>query len=238
MTDKDKWTYLKYSELKRLAGLFITLEGADGAGKTTQAALLGRAFTQGGHRVLMTREPGGTPVSEAARRVLLAPSLTGMTPWAEVFLYAAARAQLVGEVIRPALAAGQVVICDRYTDSTLAYQGFGRGLDLEDLRQVNFLATGGLTPHLTLVLNLGVEAGFARVSRRRDTDRLEREEQTFHQRVYQGFLTLATAEPERIQVVPAQGDIWMVHRRLVTAIHRLVPDLPVCRNLAGEDSSC
>lgn len=214
-----------------MGGLFITLEGADGAGKTTQAALLTQAFRMLNRKVLETREPGGTAVGEAARKVLLDPALAGMTPMAEVFLYAAARAQLVAEIIRPALADNNIVLCDRFTDSTLAYQGFGRGLDLKQLQAVNRLVTGGLTPHLTLVLDLGIKEGLVRARNRKCVDRMEMESDSFHQRVRQGFLELAAWEPSRVRVVSAEGDIHTVHRRLVEAVRSLVPELPVCQEV-------
>ncbi|WP_041313409.1 dTMP kinase [Heliomicrobium modesticaldum] len=218
-----------------MPGLFITLEGADGAGKTTQGALLAQAFRILGYPVVETREPGGTPVSEAARRVLLDPSLKGMVPMAELFLYATARAQLVSEVIRPALASGAVVICDRFTDSTLAYQGFGRGLDLEQLAAINEMATGGLTPDLTLLLDIDTGEGLVRARLRRPegtkwqgVDRMELEEAAFHERVRRGFLQLAEKDRARICPIAAGGAIAEVHRRIIDAARRLVPDLPYC----------
>ncbi|MBM7866355.1 dTMP kinase [Heliomicrobium gestii] len=218
-----------------MPGLFITLEGADGAGKTTQGALLAQAFRKLGFSVVETREPGGTPVSEAARRVLLDPSLTGMAPMAEVFLYAAARAQLVTEVIQPALAAGAVVICDRFIDSTLAYQGFGRGLPMERLEAINRMATEGLTPDLTLLLDIDTEEGLQRARRRPEqaewqgADRMEREAAAFHQRVRRGFLELAKKEPERVRRIPAGGAVAEVHCRLIDAARALAPSLPYCQ---------
>ncbi|WP_235919204.1 dTMP kinase [Heliomicrobium undosum] len=219
-----------------MPGLFITLEGADGAGKTTQGALLAQAFRILGYPVVETREPGGTPVSEAARRVLLDPSLKGMAPMAEVFLYAAARAQLVSEVIRPALASGAVVICDRFTDSTLAYQGFGRGLELERLAAINRMATEGLTPDLTLLLDIDTGEGLGRARQRRPertewqgADRMELEEAAFHERVRRGFLRLAEKDRARIHPIAAGGAIAEVHRRIIDAARRLAPNLPYCQ---------
>ncbi|MTV48433.1 dTMP kinase [Heliobacillus mobilis] len=209
-----------------MPGLFITLEGADGAGKTTQGALLAQAFRALQYPVLETREPGGTPVGEAARRVLLDPSLTGMAPMAEVFLYAAARAQLIREVILPALAAGTVVICDRFTDSTLAYQGYGRGLDMDRLQSINHWATEGLAPDLTLLLDIDSDEGLSR-ARRKGADRMEMETAAFHQKVRHGFLELAAKETSRIRVIPAGRDIFEVHRQVINAVREKVPEL-VC----------
>jgi dTMP kinase len=203
--------------------VFITLEGGEGVGKTTQQALLAQQLGQAGYPCLCTREPGGTALGRALREILLHGD--PLTPLAELFLYAADRAEHVQKCILPALAAGQVVVCDRFTDSTLAYQGYGRGLDLEKIRQLNHLATGGLQPHLTLWLDLPPEVGLARSGL---ADRLEQERLEFHRRVHQGFQTLAAAEPQRIVRIDAEGSplevaarIWSVVKpRLLTAVPR------------------
>ena len=203
--------------------MFITLEGGEGVGKTTQQALLALQLRQAGYPCLCTREPGGTALGRALREILLHGD--PLTPLAELFLYAADRAEHVQKCILPALAAGQVVVCDRFTDSTLAYQGYGRGLDLEKIRQLNHLATGGLQPHLTLWLDLPPEVGLARSGL---ADRLEQERLEFHRRVHQGFQTLAAAEPQRIVRIDAEGSplevaarIWSVVKpRLLTAVPR------------------
>jgi dTMP kinase len=211
--------------------VFITLEGGEGVGKTTQQALLALQLRQAGYPCLCTREPGGTALGRALREILLHGD--PLTPLAELFLYAADRAEHVQKCILPALAAGQVVVCDRFTDSTLAYQGYGRGLDLEKIRQLNHLATGGLQPHLTLWLDLPPEVGLARkasgpLARTGLADRLEQERLEFHRRVHQGFQTLAAAEPQRIVRIDAEGSplevaarIWSVVKpRLLTAVPR------------------
>lgn len=185
--------------------MFIAFEGIDGVGKTTQIGLLQRSLTASGHRVLATREPGGTRIGEQIRGLLLNPAHREMTREAEALLYVAARAQFVGEVVKPALDAGQVVLSDRYTDSTLAYQGYGRGLDLTRLRQMNHLATGGLRPALTILLDLPVEAASAR-REGQGPDRLEREAREFYERVRRGYLELAAAEPGRYLVLSADAD--------------------------------
>jgi len=203
--------------------VFITLEGGEGVGKTTQQALLALQLRQAGYPCLCTREPGGTALGRALREILLHGD--PLTPLAELFLYAADRAEHVQKCILPALAAGQVVVCDRFTDSTLAYQGYGRGLDLEKIRQLNHLATGGLQPHLTLWLDLPPEVGLARSGL---ADRLEQERLEFHRRVHQGFQALAAAEPQRIVRIDAGGSplevaarIWSVVKpRLLAAVPR------------------
>lgn len=195
--------------------MFITLEGPDGSGKTTQARLLAHWLQEEGHPVVLVREPGGTTVGERIREVLHDPAHTGMSPWTEVFLYCAARAQLVAEIIRPALAAGQTVLCDRYADSTLAYQGYGRGLDLDALRLVLYLATGGLTPDLTFCLDISPEEGLAR--RRAgggEWNRLDQETVDFHRRVRTGYLELAGLEPQRWIVVDAARPVDAVQADL------------------------
>ncbi|MBC7226119.1 MAG: dTMP kinase [Thermoflexales bacterium] len=195
--------------------MFITLEGPDGSGKTTQARLLAGWLQEQGYPVVLAREPGGTAIGERIREVLHDPTHTGMAPWAEVFLYCAARAQLVAEVIRPALAAGQTVLCDRYADSTLAYQGYGRGLDLEALQRVLSLATGGLTPDLTFCLDISPEEGLARRQRGgEEWNRLDRETVEFHRRVRAGYLELAGREPRRWIVVDAARPVEAVQADL------------------------
>ena len=199
-------------------GLFITLEGGDGVGKTTQQALLSERLRQEGYACLCTREPGDTALGKMLRDLLLyRDPLARVT---ELLLYAADRAEHVSKVITPALAARQVVVCDRFTDSTLAYQGYGRKLDLEKIRQLNHLATGGLQPHLTLWLDLPPEVGLARAKAR---DRLEQERLEFHRRVYQGFQALAAAEPQRIVRVSAQGSPAEVAARLWSVVEPRLP---------------
>jgi dTMP kinase len=185
-------------------GLFITFEGGEGTGKSTQiAALRDRLFALG-IPVRATREPGGTPVGDRVRDILLDPALLGMDPWAEVFLYEASRAAHVAGVVSPALERGETVLCDRYGDSTLAYQGYGRELDLVALRMLNDRATGGLVPDLTVVLDTDAATGLSRATRH-GADRLESEEIDFHEAVRTGFLALAATEPERFVVIDVSG---------------------------------
>ena len=178
--------------------MFITFEGPEGSGKTTQLRLLAEYLRARGYDVVTAREPGGTPIGDQIRACLHDTANTAMSPTAEMLLYSASRAQLVAEVIRPALGAGSVVLCDRYADSTMAYQGYGRGLDRNMLAVLTTIATGGLTPDLTLLLDLDVDRGLAR---RRDEgeemNRLDLEAVEFHSRVRTGYLALAAAEPER-----------------------------------------
>jgi dTMP kinase len=190
-------------------GAFITVDGPDGGGKTTQAERLAAYLRDRGVPVHLTREPGGTWLGERIRDLLL--ERTGSTaptdPLADAMLFDAARRQLVQEVIRPSMDAGETVICARFTDSTLAYQGYGAGLDIDVLRRLNDLTTGGLRPDLTIILDVPVEAGLARKAPG-DVTRFEAEfDLAFHHRVRQGFLTLAAAEPDRIAVIDATGDI-------------------------------
>ena len=184
--------------------MFITLEGPEGAGKTTQLRALADFLRGCGYDVVTTREPGGTAIGDQIRHVLHDTANVAMSPTAEVLLYAASRAQLVAEVIQPALAAGRVVLCDRYADSTMAYQGYGRGLDRDALAALTAVATGGLRPDLTLLLDLDVARGLAR---RRDEgeemNRLDLETIEFHRRVRAGYLALAAAEPARGQLIDA-----------------------------------
>ncbi len=190
----------------RQPGKLITFEGPDGAGKTTQVNLTATALREDGYDVLVTREPGGTRLSEAIRGILLDPAFKEMTPSAEALLYAASRAQLVGEVVLPALGSGRVVLCDRFVDSSLAYQGYGRGLDLGMLRMINSPALRGIGAFLTILLDLEPGEGLRRAAKLEKMDRLEQEDLAFHRRVRDGYLALARQNPERIKVVRAEGD--------------------------------
>lgn len=178
--------------------MFITLEGPEGAGKSSQIHPLAEYLRQQGFDVITTREPGGTPIGDQIRACLHDTANTDMTPETEVLLYAASRAQLVNQVIRPALAAGKVVLCDRYADSTMAYQGYGRGLDRQMLSDLTALATGGLKPDLTLLLDIDVTRGLARRRHEgEEMNRLDLETIDFHMRIRDGYLALAAAEPAR-----------------------------------------
>jgi len=188
--------------------VFITFEGPDGSGKTTQARLLAEWLGEQGYEVVLTREPGGTDIGDQIRVVLHDPRNTAMDARTEILLYSASRAQHVAERIRPALAAGKIVISDRYADSTLAYQGYGRGLDLETLQRVTTFATGGLKPDLTLYLDVPPEAG---LQRRQlggvEWNRLDAETLEFHQRARAGYLELVRQEPGRWVIIDAARSI-------------------------------
>ena len=208
-------------------GWFITIEGPEGAGKTTQAARLESYLRDAGLRVLRTREPGGTKLGERIRTLLLdhgagtaipAPAISALT---DALLFSAARRQLVDEVIRPSLAAGITVICTRYADSTLAYQGHGAGVPLADLRALELIATDGLQPNLTILLDLPAEVG---LSRKAPDDQTRFElgfDLDFHRRVRDGFLALASAEPDRFAVVDATGSPEAVWAAIRVAVDRL-----------------
>lgn len=209
--------------MTKLRGLFITIEGPDGAGKSTQVKLLGAYYQQRGYQVVFTREPGGTEISEQIRRVLLNPDNHAMTVNTEILLYAAARAQHVDQVVNPGLEQGHVVICDRFVDSTMAYQGYGRNIDLQVIHHLNALATRGLEPDLTIILDLPVEVGLARVKARSiegQPDRLEQELTEFHQRVRTGFLKIAEQHAERCRVIDATTSAEVVQ----SAIRQVIQD--------------
>jgi dTMP kinase len=190
--------------------LFLTFEGPEGSGKSTQIGRAAEYLTSRGFAVVRTREPGGTPLADQIRAVLLHAGNADLAPLAELFLYCAARAQHVAEKIRPALDRGAIVLCDRFADSTWAYQGYARGLGTELAEQVNTIATGGLTPDATLLYDLPVEIGLSRARRRADRlahdqreDRFEREDLAFHERLREGYLRLAALHPQRIFVIDA-----------------------------------
>jgi dTMP kinase len=229
---------------RKQSGIFITLEGGEGAGKTTQAQLLRQRLEQLGHKVVLTREPGGTRLGEKLRDIILRPSAktrqgssqtsappiigltprSGLEPEVELLLILAARAQLVAEVIRPALERGEIVICDRYSDSTLAYQGYGRGLNLEAVEEANKLATGGLRPHLPILLELPVDIGLARKVRGTEWDSIGQESREFHQRVHAGFRELVAREPERWLVVDAALPPEEAGKRIWERVERLIDE--------------
>jgi dTMP kinase len=195
-------------------GCFITFEGIEGCGKTTQIKLLEQHLTANGYQVLLTREPGGCSIADKIRAILLDAANSAMTPSAELLLYAAARSQHVEEVIKPALAADYIVLCDRFTDATIAYQGYGRGLDLDTIEQLNGMATSGLKPQLTVLLDCPVEVGLKRALARINgigtgarEERFELESALFHQKVREGYLKLAAAEPGRFLVIDGTNGV-------------------------------
>ncbi|MDN5940596.1 MAG: dTMP kinase [Nitrospira sp.] len=205
---------------RQARGPFITLEGVEGSGKSTQIRYLAEGLIHAGYPVLHTREPGGTSTAEAIRQILLTASPhEPVTPQAEALLILAARCQHVTHVIRPALERSTVVLCDRFSDSTFAYQGFGRGIDLQWLRAANEVATGGFTPDLTLILDLPVSVGLARRQADRGSlNRLDRETARFHRKVRRGFLTLAAQEPDRMTIVNANRPAHEVRDELTEIV--------------------
>ena len=202
--------------------MFITVEGIEGSGKSTHVGFLARALEEASFRVCLTREPGGTALGERIRALLLHDSLA-TSQWAELFLILADRAEHVEAVIRPALARGEIVLCDRYSESTLAYQAYGGGLPLEVVRAVEASARHGLLPDLTFVLDCPTGVGLQRTSRRRGdqpADRFESEERSFHERVRNGFLALAREAPERIRIVNADRPIDEVRAEILAETRR------------------
>ena len=186
-----------------MRGIFISVEGPDGAGKTTQIERLKEYLAGKGYEVLITREPGGTVISEAVRALLLDPKHKEMKPETELLLYAAARAQLVGEVIGPAIEAGKAVISDRFVDSSVVYQGIARELGVETVYEVNRPAIGEYMPDVTFLLDLPAEVGIARKKDQAELDRMEQESLDFHRKVAEGYRTLAERDPERIKTIDA-----------------------------------
>jgi dTMP kinase len=207
-------------------GLFITLEGVEGSGKTTQAAILADGLGTEGRSAIVTHEPGGTRAGEAIRAIFLDPAVS-LGVAAELLLVLADRAQHVREKLRPALEAGEIVICDRYSDSTTAYQGYARGFDLKLLADLNGLASDGLKPDLTIVLDLAAETGLERTRTRakhgaRGADRFESERAEFHRKVREGFLAVAKAEPNRVTIINADRSREAVTADIRSAVDALI----------------
>ena len=206
----DSTSFIRKEKLKN--GIFITFEGGEGAGKTTQVQRLAAAL---GPNVVLTREPGGTPVAERIRELFL--TSDGITPMTELLLMAAARAQHVDEHIRPALAANRIVICDRFMDATVAYQGYRGGIDLELIHQLNRVATGGLTPDITFILDLPPEIGLQRQQHgETHRDRLDREPLESHRKVREGYLFAAKSDPHRVKLIDATQSRDAVHAAILT----------------------
>jgi dTMP kinase len=201
-----------------LKGLFIVIEGGEGAGKSTQAELLYRFLSQR-FPAILTREPGGTPLGERIRELLLDPALRPINPRAELFLFLAARAQHIEEVIKPALAEGKIVISDRFSLSSLAYQGFGRGLDLSLLEKMDAFARQGISPHLTIYIDIPPEEGKKRLP---TLTPFEGEPLEFHKRVREGYLELASRYPEKIKVIDGRGGVEEVKERIKKIVEELI----------------
>ncbi len=198
-----------------MAGKFITFEGIEGCGKTTQIKLIDAYLRQKGFKTVLTREPGGTKIGDNIRHLLLDPNNKEMHPRTELLLYSASRAQHVEELIKPAMNDGKIVLCDRYTDSTVAYQGAARRLDMQTIDGINKIATDSLKPYLTLIFDLPTKEGLARAKKRSALDRFEQEAPDFHERVRQGYLAIASREPARVKIINGAGSIDDIHKEVI-----------------------
>ena len=199
-------------------GLFITCEGADGCGKTTQLQLLKTYLENKGYEIIVTREPGGKGLGEKFREILL--NYDGVvSDRCESFLFLADRAQNIDTIVKPAVSSGKIVLCDRHIDSSVAYQGYGRGLNIEEIKKLNSIATGGMLPDLTLVFDIDIETSMQRVGK--EKDRMESSGNEFFNRVRNGYLELAKQEPERIKVVDSRGSIEEIHEKVVNILQDL-----------------
>ncbi|MFQ5694524.1 MAG: dTMP kinase [Terriglobia bacterium] len=212
---------------RRKRGLFFTFEGIDGCGKSTQLRLLARHLRRLGYPVLVTREPGGTPIGDRIRRILLSRETAALDARGELLLLFAARAQNVAQVIAPALARGKIVLCDRFTDASLAYQGYGRGLDQRAIRALHRFACLGLNPDRTFVIDIDPRTSVRRARRRntsarRDEGRFEQEALAFYRRVRHGYRRLARREPRRVKLIPGEAGIGTIHERILAALEPLL----------------
>ncbi|MGV8146004.1 MAG: dTMP kinase [Alkaliphilus sp.] len=205
-----------------MKSLFITIEGTDGAGKSTQIAHLKELLLAKGFKVTLTREPGGTRISEKIRKIILDKNNSEMSDRAEALLYAASRAQHVEEVIIPALKRGGIVICDRFVDSSMVYQGRGRSLGYESIKGINDFATGQLEPNLTILFDIKPEISLKRINARKNGDRLEREKLNFHQEVYNGYRDLEKMYPDRIKSVDANRSVKQIRKDIELIIEKLL----------------
>ncbi len=201
-----------------MKGLFISIEGTDGAGKSTQIELLKKYFIEKGRDVIVTREPGGTPIGEKIREIILDNNNSEMSHITEAMLYAASRAQHVNEKIKPALMQGKIIICDRFIDSSIAYQSAARGISREVIVDINKYAIDGIMPDITLYFDITPEEGIKRKKNMHDLDRIEKEKEDFHKRVYEGYQLLVKMYPERIKRIDASKDIYDVHNQVLKYI--------------------
>ncbi len=206
-------------------GIFITFEGIEGCGKSTQAERVRDFLIEKGFEVVLTREPGGSGIGEKIRDILLDPANQAMVPLTELLLYEASRHQHLVEVIEPALEAGKAVISDRFYDASTAYQGYARGLDINDVERLNLIATGGKRPDLTIILDLPVGDGLKRIGR--NPDRIEGEAVEFHERVRAGYLEIAAREPERVKVVDGSGSIEETFAKVRAPVENLLAERKV-----------
>jgi dTMP kinase len=200
-------------------GILVTFEGIEGSGKSTQIGLAREYWEGEGYPCLVTKEPGGSPLGEEIRKILLDKRELRINPLAELFLIEADRAEHVAEVLRPALEKGQMILCDRYTDATIAYQGYGRGVDIGLIEKMNRWATGGLTPHCTIVLDCPVDLGMTRAQ---GEDRFEREAPAFHDRVREGYLRIAQQDPLRVRVISGTDEQGAIQEEILRIIRPLL----------------
>jgi dTMP kinase len=201
-------------------GKFITFEGSEGSGKSTQIKFIEKYLKSKKKKFLFVREPGGVKISEKIRRLLLDVNNTAMSDEAETLLYMAARAQLVEEVVEPELKAGTIILCDRFLDSTLAYQGYGHGIDVQLIRKVGEFATKGISPDLTLLFDIDVKKGFARINRAKD--RIEQRAISYHKKVRQGYLSIAKKEPKRVKVIDSNRTKEEIHNSVCQYVDQLL----------------
>ncbi|MCG3116045.1 MAG: dTMP kinase [Candidatus Manganitrophus sp. SA1] len=201
-----------------MKGHFITFEGVEGSGKTTQMAILGHALETRGYPVVRTREPGGTKIGDAIRALILDSKNQMMDAKTEFLLYLASRAQHLKEVILPALSEGKIILCDRFADATYAYQGYGRGLSKREIELIGRFVTGGLSPDLTLLLDIDVKKGLARLKGREEINRLDQEALQFHEAVRKGYLNLAKRNPRRIRVIRTDAGVEEIAKKIKEAV--------------------
>ncbi|WP_409290907.1 dTMP kinase [Peribacillus sp. SCS-37] len=205
-------------------GIFVTFEGPEGAGKTTILKMLGEDLESSGKKVLLTREPGGIPIAEQIRKVILDTDNTEMDPRTEALLYAAARRQHLAEKVFPALKNGYIVLCDRFIDSSLAYQGYARGLGIEEVRSINEFAIEGIWPHATFYFNINPRAGLERINSNngREINRLDSESLEFHKKVREGYMKIISQDPERFQIIEAERELDDVFRQTKEKLYGIV----------------
>lgn len=211
-----------------MEGLLVSLEGPEGSGKTTQAKLLSEYLSNKGYNIILTHEPGGTSLGEKLREILLAPQGDDPSSWCEYFLYLADRAHHVEKVIRPALKEGKIIICDRFIDATTAYQGYGRGLDLDLIKELNLLTAQEILPDLTIILDIDPKVGLRKAIERKielgleDGDRLEQRGLNFHCRVREGYHKIAQEDPARVKLIWVDGSIEVIQARIIAYVDELL----------------
>lgn len=205
-----------------MSGLFITVEGTDGSGKSTQIALLKKYLENKGLSVIFVREPGSTKISEKIRNIILDIENKEMDYKTEALLYSASRAQLVNQVIKPALKNGDIVLCDRFVDSSIVYQGIARNIGAKEIENINKFATDNIIPDITLLLKLNPEIAMQRKKEQQSFDRIEAQEQYFYNKVYGGYLMLARKYPKRIKVINASNDIEIIHNNMIKEVRKLI----------------